>query len=113
MSDPQTIWRLGVALACAGGAWWMKVAGSSGVQDVSETNRLPHVSHGGGGHARVHRHPSMDGSNRMTDGTAQRTAPASNVIMVDFAHHRLVRDMRKRLDDLGIGYRTPDPRVKR
>lgn len=48
----------------------------------------------------------------MTDGTAQRTAPAENIIVVDFAHYRLVRDMRKRLDDLGIGYRTPDPRVK-
>ena len=90
----------------------MKVAGS-GVQHVSETNRLPHVSHGGGGHARVHRHPSMDGSNRMTDGTADGTAPASNVVVVDFAHRSAVNDMRKRLDELGIGYRTPDKGVKR
>lgn len=112
MSDPQTIWRLGVALVCAGGAWWMKVAGS-GVQHVSETNRLPHVSHDGGRGARVHRHPSMDGSNRITDGTAQRTAPASNVIMVDFAHRRAVNDLRRRLDSLGVAHRLSDPVVKR
>jgi len=46
------------------------------------------------------------------NGTAYRTEPGSNVVEVDFAHFRSVRDLRARLDKLGIFSSVPDGKVK-
>ena len=117
MSDPQTIWRLGVALACAGGAWWMKVAGS-GVCDEAVCNEGRGRNAGSGGVVlgvgvdRCADHRSA-AAMKGTHGTADGTAPASNVVVVDFAHRRAVNDLRRRLDSLGVAHRLSDPVVKR
>lgn len=108
MSNPQTIWNLSLALGCSVGAWWMKFG--SGVSDDSKTiqkpsNRrdadlvrdlLPFCVPGG---PFDHVGASMKEQNGATDGAN----PPTNVVEVDFAYHRLVRDMRKRAADLGIG----------
>lgn len=108
MSDPQTVFRLGVAFFCAVGAAWMKFG--SGVSDDSKTiqkpsNRrdadlvrdlLPFCVPGG---PFDHVGAPMKEQNGATDGAN----PPTNVVEVDFAYHRLVRDMRKRAADLGIG----------
>lgn len=111
MSDAQTIYRLGLALGCALGAWVLKF--SSGVGDVVSGNSshdADHVCRGRSGirNSRVGVGGAMKGKN----GTAYRTEPGSNVLVVDFAHLRAVNDMRKRMHDLGVFSGVPDGKVK-
>ncbi|MBK8467872.1 MAG: hypothetical protein IPL32_18830 [Chloracidobacterium sp.] len=45
------------------------------------------------------------------NGASYRTEPGSNVVVVDFAHCRAVRDMRRRLHELGVVSGTHDGKV--
>ena len=52
MSDAQTVWKLGLALACAWGAWTMKVAGS-GVSDDGKADDVRNSVDGRGSSVRL------------------------------------------------------------
>lgn len=87
---------------------------SSGVSDDSKADGLSHVPDGARSSHRICRGSRVAEVHAMKgkNGTAYRTEPGSNVVEVDFAHFRSVRDLRARLDKLGIFSSVPDGKVK-
>ena len=117
MSDATTIWRVSLALGFAGVAAWMKFA-SGGVRDDkgpvgSRSDGAFRDVGGNMDHSSGQRDADYIGEaiRSVTQGcyeATNRDQSGTNVVNVDFAYHRLVRDMRKRAVDLGIF----DSRVK-
>ncbi|MBK8467805.1 MAG: hypothetical protein IPL32_18495 [Chloracidobacterium sp.] len=76
----------------------------SDVRDVVASRSVLRGVRGGG----VDGGTNMKGKN---ERTTYRTEPGSNVIAVDFAHCRAIRDMRKRLHELGVFVSSSDGAV--